>query len=75
MLNFSAILLAHSVDYERDFNVMNAEKTNPRNRIYITNVNNVISVCVDGPNRQQYYNFETAFDVCASMKSQTILEK
>lgn len=71
-LEYAITIPLHTVDCERGFSALNLIKTDTRNRINLSNVNNILMIKIEGPERKNY-NFRKAFEKWAHVKDRKIL--
>lgn len=72
LIEYAAVIPLQTVDCERGFSRMNLVKTELRNRLLIENVNNLLMISIEGPERADF-DFEEAFRKWALKKQRKVL--
>jgi len=72
LVEYAVTIPLHTADCERGFSALNLIKTDIQNRISLANVNNILMIKIEGPERRNF-NFGEAFKKWASLKERRIL--
>lgn len=72
LVEYAITIPLHTTDCERGFSALNLIKRDIRNRINLSNVNNILMIKIEGPERNDF-NFEKAFEKWANLKERKIL--